>query len=337
MAERKFVYLADQKQEFLRQIARETDLTPISWSDAKHKPISRDYPALFYFPWPSKLPEGTCALWRGDKDQPELSQPGGGYKSAGKYRDDNPESISLFFRMEGSALNMCNATDKWKSGWSQNGWRLGCDGNDGPLALEPICFGTGIFRELFSRQTLFESMVGELPRQKYVSEYLQSLGAIVTTQTRHGEAERVVYESTNIIYGDSYGELEQLIRRRDDRTFLDLYLQVLNHEGERLIPSGTDPNVWYNKGRNFFETYRGHPSSATSGSLCKAWTQHIDQNGLWDKPPQTPEELLERVEYLLGNTIIDPHPELRRTKYDHKFHLGEDQPTTPRLHIVSNE
>lgn len=333
--ERTFVYLADQKQEFLRQIARETDLTPVSWVEAQYGPTKREGPALFYFPWPSRLPDGTCALWRGDKDQPELSQPGGGYKSAGKYRDDNPESIALFFRLDGSALNMCNPMDKWEGGWSQNGWRLGRD-SDGPLALEPVAFGTGIFRELFSRQTLFESMVGELPRQKYVSEYLQSLGTTVTTEIRHGEPEKIVYESTNIVYGDSYGELEQIMRRREDRTFLDLYLQVLHYQSERLVPGGTDPNVWYNKGRNFFETFRGHPSEA-SGELCRAWNQHIDQHGLWDRPPQTPDELLERIEFLLANTIIDNHPEFRRTKYDHKFHLGEPRSTKSKLHIVPND
>ncbi|TSC86240.1 MAG: hypothetical protein G01um10147_952 [Microgenomates group bacterium Gr01-1014_7] len=334
--ERKFVYLADQKQEFLRQIARETDLTPVSWSDARYnRPSERDYPALFYYPWPTKLPEGTCLLWRGNRDMPELLQPGGGFKSDGKYSDDHPTSISLFFSMDGSALNMCNNRDKWAGGWSQNGWRLGCD-SDGSLALEPVAFGTGIFRELFSRQTLFESMVGELPREKYVSEYLQSLGTIVTTQTRHGESERIVYESTNIIYGDSYGELEQIMRRRDDKVFLDLYLQVLNYQGERLIPGGTDPDVWYNKGRDFFETYRGYPLEASS-PLCKAWTQHIDQYGLWDKLPQTTQELLGRVEFLLANTVIDYHPTFRRTKYDHKYYLGEPRVTEPKLHIVPTE
>lgn len=235
--------------------------------------------------------------------------------------------------MNGSALNMCNRWDRWGGGWSNNGYRLGSD-SDGPLALEPICFGTGIFRELFSQQTPFQAIMGEVPKPKYWSEYLQVFGSIVAVVTRNEDIERIVYESTNIIYGDSYGELEQIIRRRDDKTFLDLYLKVLDYQGERIIPGGTDPSVWYNQGRDFFETYRGHPHGDT---LSKAWTQHIDQNRIWDGPPHTIEELLERVEFLLANTIIDPSPELRRTKYNHQYLLGEAQPAAPKLHIVPNE
>lgn len=39
--ERKFVYPADQKQEYLREIARETNLTPNSRYESVYGPVKR--------------------------------------------------------------------------------------------------------------------------------------------------------------------------------------------------------------------------------------------------------------------------------------------------------
>ena len=98
------------------------------------------------------------------------------------------------------------------------------------------------------------------------------------------------YDSTNVIYGDVLGELEQLWDRRADTEFLQHVassLQGIRQSG-RIV------------------CHQNPPMNATA-----AMQLHLQRGGLWKRPPETARALLGRIEFILGSTLVDSWP--RRT------------------------
>jgi len=91
------------------------------------------------------------------------------------------------------------------------------------------------------------------------------------------------YASTNVIYGDALGELEQLWDRRADTTFLDQVAASLQRmRGQAEIAAFLDPPL----------------------NLEEVMKMHYRQK-LWTTPPRSGRALLRRVECLLEHTTID--------------------------------
>ena len=90
------------------------------------------------------------------------------------------------------------------------------------------------------------------------------------------------WESTNIVYGDSYGEVQQIQDRKSDREFLVKLCEGLNLEPE-------SQSFWT-------PDYKG---------LHK---NHVACQRLWDDPPQSPDELVDRVDYILAHCVLDDKP-----------------------------
>jgi len=113
------------------------------------------------------------------------------------------------------------------------------------------------------------------------------------------------FESTNLILADSYGELEQLRKRSSDKTFLKKYLEELKYTSK-------------------YKKYWSIPFEAPHSILefgeeiAGAWLKHI-KNGIWENPPQSVEELSDRVNFLLENTLIDT--DARTIVTDYEFHV----------------
>src|SRR3989338_6902682 len=174
------------------------------------------------------------------------------------------------------------------------------------FAVDPINHGVGILRRVRAWSGGSYAALGE-PLGKLTARDIKVYGHIIArthidpedTNKYHAED----WESTNMLYGDMYGEVQQLQDRRTERKFLEQVVQGLN------------------SGKGTFE------SMGTLEEFKNAYRNHLACQSLWELPPQSADELLERVDYILGHSIFDEQP-----KTDLKLHkefykgpyLGED-------------
>ncbi len=145
------------------------------------------------------------------------------------------------------------------------------------LSGELLVFGTGMLRG--------ESLAG---RHGALSVSSRELFTRIWALRREGspglsKLHKRVYESTNLIYGDALGELEQLWSRRADTDFLEKVVEVL-----------ADASVW------------GELPAALHAPLNAAAVVRLHRRaqGLWNTPPRSARALLRRLEFILGNTTL---------------------------------
>lgn len=294
--DKRFVYPANHRNELYRAFTGQ-------WRELKNEPYDLVYDIA------SRLPKVFVETEISFDEEPvDLS----------KYQWD-PTTSTQWFYMAGG-VNLCNG-----SKYPQMGLRLATKGmcdSSGPTALEPLTFGVGAFRKTFCKQTLFQSVVGEAPHKKTDSDLLR-INARYIVPTERSEADqrrvidRITWESTNLIYGDSLGEIEQLLRRREDKEFLQAYLQTIQETGRRIDRKNPAPNnhMPYS-GR---VSYVGMPY--LSGRVLPAWVDHVENQGIWDKPPQSTEELVERAQFIWDNTFHDIKTKEVLTAYKHESHM----------------
>jgi hypothetical protein len=162
----------------------------------------------------------------------------------------------------------------------------------GLLAGELLTFGTGMLRarndipsdplhqELWRRHGRIHT------RHEVVYATIRALPWNTLPLLQNSRKES--FDSSNLLYGDVFGELEQLWERRADTAFLDQVAQDLQHLGRH---------------------------GEVAGSLCPplnvtAVVQlHLRAQALWKTPPANARILLRRLEYILDHTILDNAPD----------------------------
>jgi hypothetical protein len=161
----------------------------------------------------------------------------------------------------------------------------------GMLSAELLVYGTGMLRA--RNDDLGEPIHQYLWRQYgRLQTPLEIIHARIVTLHRSSipdreEIRKESFDSTNLIYGDAFGELEQLWDRRADTTFLDQIAASLR----RLTVSA------------HFELSLKPPLD------CEAVVKlHLQRQRLWRTPPSGARALLRRLEFILNNTRVESIP-----------------------------
>jgi hypothetical protein len=161
----------------------------------------------------------------------------------------------------------------------------------GLLAAELLSFGTGTVRARNDdptervHQYLWRTH-GRL-QSRHETVYA-TIRALHFNSLPLWQREKESFDSTNVIYGDAYGELEQLWERRADTAFLEQVacsLQAMRRD--RQIAAYL------------------HPPLNVAGVM----KLHLRCQALWKTPPTSARALLRRLDYLLANTIVDSTPQ----------------------------
>lgn len=153
-------------------------------------------------------------------------------------------------------------------------------------SAELVAFGVGALRPLRGKY-------GKPGGAKIYSEKCTTCVTIIA-RTNFDDGKKayvpVVWEPTNLVYGDAYGELLQLFNRRGETKFMAQVVQALQELGR--FSSGRLDDV--------------HPHFA------HLYRNRLLSTALWEMPPANPEELVDRVHYIMTWKAVETSP---RTLY----------------------
>ncbi|PWU16967.1 MAG: hypothetical protein C5B50_12255 [Verrucomicrobia bacterium] len=158
------------------------------------------------------------------------------------------------------------------------------------FSAELLCFGAGALRRLWDNPTdpdhYRARKYGGRLNSRRMMVYETISGTYYTMRYRKSLPEN--WESTNVVYGDAYGELEQIWSRRGEKRFLRRIMMALNRV--RKMPNA----------ETFHTLYPRTPMSVSK--------RHLEIQSIWDTPIRSCEELLRRVSFIIENTSLDDDP-----------------------------
>lgn len=190
-------------------------------------------------------------------------------------------------------INLANRSmeGRFNYPFRQVGYRLhGCHVSDSydfnyPTAFEVLRFGIGVMIPLNKPMSSFHAVMGGDGLPMISSEHLSATYSLVyQDRTSHdGQKSQFCWKMqlTNLIFADTYGELEQLVRLPNK--LLEVYLENMNFASKEDL-------LWYQ-----------------FGCLEPLWRKHA-ASGLWNAPPKNARALRKRAEFILKHTFVDNDP-----------------------------
>jgi len=158
----------------------------------------------------------------------------------------------------------------------------------GMLSCELLAFGTGMLRA--ANDDPLDDLHRYIRRQhgriesKHERVYARILALHRLSMPGSQTISKESYESTNLVYGDAVGELEQLWERRTDTAFMDAVAASLSD----LRTSG-------------------HVAAHLSPPLHarKVVDLHLRAQSVWTRPPSGARALIRRLDFILSNLCVD--------------------------------
>jgi hypothetical protein len=177
----------------------------------------------------------------------------------------------------------------------------------GMVATELLCYGTGMLR---ARNDDPSERIHEYLWSQYGRIHTKHEVVFARIRALHRNSMLPVravgkesFDSTNVIFGDALGEVQQLWDRRADTAFLEQVARSL-----QAMRRQTEIAAYLNPPMNLEEVMRLHRRAQAR----------------WKTAPPNARSLLRRVDYILDHTTVDPNCE---TVYRWRKSEPASQPT----------
>jgi hypothetical protein len=170
----------------------------------------------------------------------------------------------------------------------------------GMLSLELINFGIGALRRKWD---ISNDLIHRVMRERKGTILVpglttRNIDSVIFDETAN-KPQHETWQSTNLIYGDLYGELTQILERKDDPKLMDAILRTLNQ-------------ITLENAHLFYCT----PNEIVPDPVVR---EHVQKDNIWQYAPKSRAELICRIGQILDNSTINTKPTTHYEKPSQTF------------------